>query len=155
MWVKTESLKSSSTPTASYKSFSVHTLCYSTWTTAVHVLFIPLIQTDTVLGNYILNSSRTRSVLYLSDFSLAQWMLYGEKRFPLSCTRVSEEWNTIGLYLNRLISVFSYWLIHGEIPISILTRQLVDDEARWVSTPFVFMSFFISHLHFDKSLHLR
>lgn len=41
----------------------------------------PLAQTGP--GNYILNSCRTWSVLYLSDFSLAQWMFYREKRIPM------------------------------------------------------------------------
>lgn len=38
---------------------------------------------QTALGNYVLNSCRTWSVLYLSDFSLAQWMFYRDKRIPM------------------------------------------------------------------------
>lgn len=38
---------------------------------------------QTVPGNYVPNSCRTRNVLYLSDFSLAQRMFYREKRIPM------------------------------------------------------------------------
>lgn len=67
-------------------------------------------------------------------------MFYREKRFPISSLRGGGEWNMIGLYLNRLILVFTDLMFHREIPISILTLQLVDDEVWLVSTPYVLLN---------------
>ena len=133
----------------------LHFICYS-FLSFRQILACRQTWADTVLGNYILNSWGKRGVLYLSDFSLAQWMFYGEKKkdFCLSHKRywrVKHDWPLL-----EPSDLSLHWLADSQEN----TNFHFDFTAGgwWSLISFHPIAFFISplilSLHFDQSLHL-